>query len=122
MLAERWRVHYNTVRPHSSLGYRAPAPAAWLTETSRGMEKWKAKSASHFPTPPTAATSHIIYPSRYTNNLAGTKDRAGHSTFVRYCLTPKLRFAGFAAPQRRQWEESRELPPPQATLALAAAR
>ncbi len=22
MLAERWRVHYNTVRPHSSLGYR----------------------------------------------------------------------------------------------------
>ena len=24
--AERWRVHYNTVRPHSALGYRAPAP------------------------------------------------------------------------------------------------
>ena len=33
VLAERWRIHYNTVRPHSSLGY--------------------------------------------TNNLAGTKDRAG---------------------------------------------
>ena len=29
VLAERWRVHYNTVRPHSSLGYRPPAPAAW---------------------------------------------------------------------------------------------
>jgi putative transposase len=28
VLAERWRVHYNTVRPHSSLGYRPPAPAA----------------------------------------------------------------------------------------------
>ena len=26
VLAERWRVHYNTIRPHSSLGYRAPAP------------------------------------------------------------------------------------------------
>ena len=26
VLIERWRVHYNTVRPHSSLGYRAPAP------------------------------------------------------------------------------------------------
>lgn len=25
---ESWRKHYNTVRPHSSLGYRAPAPAA----------------------------------------------------------------------------------------------
>jgi transposase InsO family protein len=28
VLAERWRVHYNTVRPHSSLGYRSPAPTA----------------------------------------------------------------------------------------------
>jgi putative transposase len=28
VLTERWRVHYNTRRPHSSLGYRPPAPAA----------------------------------------------------------------------------------------------
>jgi transposase InsO family protein len=27
VLTERWRVHYNTCRPHSSLGYRPPAPA-----------------------------------------------------------------------------------------------
>jgi hypothetical protein len=33
------------------------------------MEKWKAKIASHFPTPPTTATSHIFYSPRYTNNL-----------------------------------------------------
>ena len=26
VLVERWRVHYNTVRPHSSLNYRPPAP------------------------------------------------------------------------------------------------
>jgi len=26
VLAERWRVHYNTVRPHSSLSSKAPAP------------------------------------------------------------------------------------------------
>jgi transposase InsO family protein len=25
---ERWRGHYNTVRPHSSLGYQPPAPEA----------------------------------------------------------------------------------------------
>ncbi len=28
VLIECWRVHYNTVRPHSSLGYRPPAPEA----------------------------------------------------------------------------------------------
>jgi putative transposase len=28
ILIEAWRRHYNTVRPHSSLGYRAPAPEA----------------------------------------------------------------------------------------------
>jgi putative transposase len=35
VLAERWRIHYNTVRPHSSLGYRPPAPEAWLTTIAR---------------------------------------------------------------------------------------
>ena len=43
VLAERWRVHYNTVRPHSSLGYRPPAPEAWLTETSQGYGKVESK-------------------------------------------------------------------------------
>ena len=28
VIIERWRRHYNTVRPHSSLGYRPPAPEA----------------------------------------------------------------------------------------------
>jgi putative transposase len=26
VIIESWRRHYNTVRPHSSLGYRPPAP------------------------------------------------------------------------------------------------
>jgi putative transposase len=28
VLVERWRKHYNTVRPHSAPGYRPPAPEA----------------------------------------------------------------------------------------------
>ncbi len=28
VLIERWRKHYNTIRPHSALGYRPPAPEA----------------------------------------------------------------------------------------------
>ena len=26
IMIEKWRCHYNTVRPHSALGYRPPAP------------------------------------------------------------------------------------------------
>ncbi len=37
VLIERWRVHYNTVRLHSSLGYRPPAPEAVLT-TSQSIQ------------------------------------------------------------------------------------
>jgi putative transposase len=31
VLIADWREHYNRQRPHSSLGYRPPAPEAWLT-------------------------------------------------------------------------------------------
>lgn len=36
VLIERWREHYNRVRPHSSLGYRPPAPApeAWAPSSA----------------------------------------------------------------------------------------
>jgi len=36
ILIESWRRHYNTIRPHSALGYRPPAPeAAVYTPTAR---------------------------------------------------------------------------------------
>jgi transposase InsO family protein len=31
VLIEQWRVHYNTARPHSSLGYRPPAPEVMVS-------------------------------------------------------------------------------------------
>ena len=31
IMIESWRRHYNTVRPHGSLGYRPPAPELFLT-------------------------------------------------------------------------------------------
>ena len=49
VLAERWRVHYNTIRPHSSLGYRAPVPQTYPALNSMGMEKSKPLHASHTP-------------------------------------------------------------------------
>ena len=35
ILIERWRREYNTVRPHSALGYRPPAPAAIMRGDAR---------------------------------------------------------------------------------------
>ena len=34
VLIESWRRHYNTVRPHSALGYKPPAPEAILTSNN----------------------------------------------------------------------------------------
>ncbi len=37
VLIERWRRQYNTVRPHSALGYRPPAPAATMRTPNSGF-------------------------------------------------------------------------------------
>ena len=72
MLAERWRVHYNTVRPHSSLGYRPPAPAAWLTNNTGHGEV----ESNTLPTSPHPRRRLLNSELRYTNYPAGTKNRA----------------------------------------------
>ena len=38
IVIEGWRRHYNTVRPHSSLGYRPPAPEAMVWPTTMVAE------------------------------------------------------------------------------------
>jgi putative transposase len=50
ILTERWRVEYNTERPHSALGYRPPAPQAILPK-----QKWHGdmENAPRFPHPHT---------------------------------------------------------------------
>ena len=50
VLGECWRVHYNTIRPHSSLGYRPPAPEAILPP-ARGLPYASLRSA-HGPAKP----------------------------------------------------------------------
>jgi transposase InsO family protein len=37
VIVGQWVRHYNTERPHSSLGYRPPAPQAWLRSQARGV-------------------------------------------------------------------------------------
>ena len=44
VLIERWRIQYNTIRPHSSLGYRPPAPetmqSSWLNQPLVLHNRW----------------------------------------------------------------------------------
>ena len=49
VLIEAWRRHYNTVRPHSALGYRPPAPEA---------VPWPVWSP---PRPATGQAAHVVY-------------------------------------------------------------
>ena len=58
MLAERWRVHYNTVKPHSSLGYRSPMekrPGAVQRGHFREIEHTDNSDAE--PVPPCVGTA-----------------------------------------------------------------
>lgn len=94
VLAERWRVHYNTVRPHSSLGYKPPAPEAWLTnQTGHGEEE----SKQRFPLLYTP--DHGGYLNSTTAALSelftGTKDRALHDLLLafRYLALSRLNHA-----------------------------
>jgi hypothetical protein len=75
VLAERSRVHYNTIRPHS-LGYRSPAPEAWALETNL-TGRGELGIATRFPTLHThLAALQILQKLRYTNIPTGTKDWA----------------------------------------------
>ena len=49
ILIEQWRIRYNTVRPHRSIGRRPPAPAAWTP----GSTTQQALHQSLFPPIPT---------------------------------------------------------------------
>src|SRR5208283_3006242 len=50
ILTERWRVEYNTERPHSALGYRPPTPQAILPKQPGHGD---VENASRFPHPHT---------------------------------------------------------------------
>ena len=50
VLAERWRVYYNTVRPHSSLGYRPPGTSSSADGSNYGA--WKSGKQRTLPTFP----------------------------------------------------------------------
>lgn len=51
VVIEQWRVQYNTVRPHSSLGYKPPAPQAILPKEMGHGDMENAARFPHLHTP-----------------------------------------------------------------------
>jgi transposase InsO family protein len=49
VLVARWRRHYNTMRPHSSLGYRPPAPEAFQSTARVAEANLSRLSAAYDP-------------------------------------------------------------------------
>ena len=72
VLIERWRRHFNTVRPHSSLGYVPPAPEATVPR-SLNVVQWVGAPALGGAHPPT-------YPDRGAKTLNPLTVPLDHST------------------------------------------
>lgn len=49
---EEWRIHYNTKRPHSALGYKTPSE--FLSPRARALELWD--GSTHAPAIPSSTT------------------------------------------------------------------
>jgi hypothetical protein len=79
---------YNTVRPHSSLGYKPPAPETWMTSTGKGCGE--VETATRFPLLQTPDGSSELSDKRATLtlhldkiNIIGFKtSRSSLKTFV----------------------------------------
>ena len=87
VLIEQWRVHFNTVRPHSSLGYRPPAPEVIVL---------------HMPMPPgNPRPNRLIATASYHAALTFCPDHsmgAGHFAFTP--LPPALSYGRTAVSRR----------------------
>jgi putative transposase len=75
IVIESWRRHYNTIRPHASLGYKPPAPEVFLP----AFAAWPA--ALPRPAPPATLAQRPTL--KLTFHL-GHSPRADHQT--RRCM------------------------------------
>jgi hypothetical protein len=90
---ESWRRHYNTVRPHASIGYGAPARevfvplAAWPAAQSRPAPPAMLKLA---PRPPLNRHSNLTTKRGPINGPAWTSRTGNAESLVRFTLHARL--------------------------------
>ena len=66
VVIEKWRVVYNTQRPHSALGYRPPAPAAFAPQMA-ALRSPTAPCEPPFASVPDEVVSKLSHSPRYKN-------------------------------------------------------
>ncbi len=76
VLIERWRRHYNTVRPHSALGYKAPAPEALSRRGGSALRSPGAPGRSPLTASPGAC-----------HNNRACRTAFGHRHFILQCTS-----------------------------------
>jgi hypothetical protein len=62
MLIERWRQEYNTVRPHSSLGYKSPAEHQALIQDGRETDLQRVQ-------PPGGLVGEKVQKTRFSHSI-----------------------------------------------------
>ena len=76
IVIEQWRVEYNTRRPHSALGYRPPAPAAYEIGGRNGCGKdAPRKTESRFSSPPGNPAEDAGFPLSHSHDGGGQQPR-----------------------------------------------
>ncbi len=77
VIIEAWRRHYNTERPHSSLGYKPPAPEVvqWPAPLRKPAQPWKTNHALTFNPDHPMGAGHVTqsFGRRQARGVAGVK-------------------------------------------------
>ena len=99
VLIERWRQHYNTIRPHSALGYRPPAPeeiappagsaslatpAGWAAEYDRCYEETGTISGGKSVPPTIVVLLRKLVPSLHYPTVPYLDDQSDQTSKIRF--------------------------------------
>jgi transposase InsO family protein len=108
VLIERWRRRYNTIRPHSSLGYRPPAPVAVLPWQSDAVSAHVPRDPSPMRRKPSALNGWPGHHDACRRFLDHAMCRRGHARRRDETVARRLVCRGLAAaivpaaPRRKQ--------------------
>jgi hypothetical protein len=119
IVIENWRRHYNTVRPHSSLGYRPPAPASVKTVGTNRKPRLTSRS-DHSVGPFTLLGHHCwrALAGRDFTLKCGSAERHGRQRHAGHAWPPRARMRALSPSLVRSRSVTANLPEPCSALGV----